>query len=174
MTADSKNVLWDAIAFAARAHRHQIRKDGQTPYVSHVFRVAMILCHVFGVDDERIIAAAVLHDTIEDTLTDFDELVEQFGTEIAGWVAVLTKDKRLPEPERETTYIVGVCAADWPVHMIKLADLYDNIQDSKHFSAEKRRQSLTKWHGCLQALGNCASDKTLSAHAKVNQLFENQ
>jgi guanosine-3',5'-bis(diphosphate) 3'-pyrophosphohydrolase len=167
MMRESNAVLWDAIAFAARAHRYQIRKDGQTPYVSHVFRVAMILRHVFGIDDERILAAAVLHDTIEDTLTDRDELIEHFGPEVADWVAVLTKDKRLPEPERETAYIAAVCAADWPVHVIKLADLYDNIQDSKHFPSAKREQSLAKWKACLEALGRCVSQKTADAHQFV-------
>lgn len=174
MTAAPKNLLWDAIAFAARAHRHQVRKDGQTPYVSHVFRVAMILRHVFGVDDEQVLAAAVLHDTIEDTLTDCDEIIEHFGPEIAGWVAVLTKDKRLAEPEREDVYLAGVCAADWPVHMIKLADLYDNIQDSKHFPPEKRRRSLAKWKGGLDALAAHITDKAMSAHAIVRQLLDSE
>jgi (p)ppGpp synthase/HD superfamily hydrolase len=172
MMGDAHAVLWDAIAFAARAHRHQVRKDGVTPYVSHVYRVAMILRHVFGIVDERILAAAVLHDTIEDTLTDRDELIEHFGPEIAGWVAVLTKDKRLPEPEREAAYIAAVCAADWPVHVIKLADLYDNIQDSKHFPPAKREQSLVKWKGYVDALGSHCTDKTLSAHSKVLQMID--
>ena len=59
--------LLRAAAFAARAHRHQWRKDGQTPYVSHVFRACLTVRHVFGVDDDDVLAAALLHDTIEDT-----------------------------------------------------------------------------------------------------------
>ena len=45
--------LLEAIAFAARAHRNHFRKDQQTPYVSHVFRVGLIVRHVFGVDDPK-------------------------------------------------------------------------------------------------------------------------
>src|SRR6516164_8624025 len=96
--------LLDAVAFAARAHRTQIRKDGQTPYVSHVFRVCLIARHVFGVSDPRVLTAAVLHDTVEDTTTDFDDVAEHFGAEVASWVAALSKDKRLGEEEREEKY----------------------------------------------------------------------
>src|SRR4051794_24993753 len=93
--------LLDAIAFAARAHRHQLRKDGQTPYASHPFRVCLVLRHVFGIDDTKVLTAAVLHDTIEDTTTDNDDLSERFGPDVARWVAALTKDKRQPDEERE-------------------------------------------------------------------------
>src|SRR5207247_7086248 len=86
--------LLEAIAFAARAHRGQLRKDGQTPYASHVFRVCLILRDAFDVTDHRVLAAAVLHDTVEDTTTDFDDLAEDFDPEVAGWVAALSKDKR--------------------------------------------------------------------------------
>src|SRR5262245_40634751 len=91
--------LLDAVAFAARAHGHQVRKDGQTPYVSHPFRVCFVLRHVFGIEDEQVLTAAVLHDTVEDTTTDCDDLIERFGADVARWVAALTKDKRLPDDE---------------------------------------------------------------------------
>src|SRR5262252_4662792 len=93
--------LLEAVAFAARAHRHHLRKDGETPYVSHVFRACLTLRHVFGITDVAALTAAVLHDTLEDTTTDYDDLREHFGDQVAGWVAALSKDKTLPEPERE-------------------------------------------------------------------------
>src|SRR6516164_2465453 len=89
--------LLEAISFASRAHQGQLRKDGKTPYASHPCRVAMIVRHLFGIDNPAILTAAVLHDTIEDTTTDFDDLTEHFGAEVAGWVTQLTKDKRLVE-----------------------------------------------------------------------------
>src|SRR4051794_21512678 len=88
--------LLEAVAFAARAHHGQLRKDGATPYASHVFRVCLIVRDLFGVSDPRVLTAALLHDTIEDTLIDFDDLEDNFGSEIAGWVATLTKQKKLP------------------------------------------------------------------------------
>src|SRR5438309_11633272 len=87
--------LLEAVAFAARAHQGQLRKDGTTPYVSHVFRVCLVLRHVFGIDDRQALMAAALHDTLEDTNTDFDDLKDEFGEEVAAWVSALSKDKRL-------------------------------------------------------------------------------
>jgi guanosine-3',5'-bis(diphosphate) 3'-pyrophosphohydrolase len=164
--------LFDAVAFAARAHRHQIRKDGQTPYVSHPFRVCLIVRHVFGVDDIRILTAAVLHDTIEDTLTDCDDLIEHFGAEIAEWVAVLSKDKRLPEHLREPAFIRAFCGGGWPVHIIKLADLYDNIQDSAHFPATKRKQSLSRWKQYIDALAPHITAESKRAYELVVRRFD--
>src|SRR5437588_5760542 len=111
--------LLEAIAFAARAHQGQLRKDRQTPYASHVFRVCLVLRHVFGVEDPRCLQAAALHDTVEDTTTDFDDLQEHFGAEVADWVIILTKDKRLPEAEREQAYEEGLSRAPWQVKVCK-------------------------------------------------------
>src|SRR6478609_2528890 len=113
--ADPNDIVFAAAAFAARAHRHQLRKDHETPYISHVFRVCMVVRQVFGFDDPKMLAAALLHDTIEDTATDCDDIIERFGPEVARWVAALTKDMRLPHDEREDVYAKGLAAADWQV-----------------------------------------------------------
>ena len=118
---DPNQIMFDAVGFAARAHRHQLRKDRDTPYVSHVFRVCLVVRHVFGFDDPRMLAAAVLHDTIEDTTTDYDDLIEHFGPDVARWVAALTKDMRLPHDEREEVYRRTLAAADWQVGRVARA-----------------------------------------------------
>jgi (p)ppGpp synthase/HD superfamily hydrolase len=138
---DSTTLLFDAIAFAARAHKHQVRKDGLTPYVSHVFRVCLVVRQVFGIDDPKVLMAAVLHDTIEDTTTDYDDLAERFGSDVASWVALLSKDTRLPDPEREPQYLKGLQTAPWQVKACKLADMYDNLGDSKNQPPEKRKRT---------------------------------
>ena len=74
---------------AVRAHRHQMRKDGRTPYIAHPFRVAMTVRHLFDIDDPIAIVAALLHDTIEDTLVDYDNLAGKFGDEAARAVALM-------------------------------------------------------------------------------------
>ena len=124
------DILTRAISFAARAHKDQLRKDKRTPYVSHVYRASMLLRHVFGVEDEKVLAAAVLHDTIEDTTTDFDDVDKHFGPDIALWVGFLSKDKRSPEAAREKDYRARLAKAPLEVKLIKLADLYDNILDA--------------------------------------------
>lgn len=144
--------LLKAVSFAARAHQHQWRKDGLTPYAAHPMRVSMIVRHVFGVEDERILTAALLHDTIEDTTTDYEDIAEAFGPEVAGWVATLTKDMRLPEQEREAAYLRVLAAADWPVVVCKLADIFDNLTDSSALPAAKQQRTLTRSREYLDTL----------------------
>jgi len=123
--------LWqEAASFAARAHRHQRRRDGATPYAAHPFRVAMTVRHVFGCDDDLAIAIALLHDVIEDTPADYDDIHRAFGEEIAQGVAALTKDMRLPEPQREPAYDEALRRSTWRARLVKLADVYDNCCDT--------------------------------------------
>src|SRR3954470_24972191 len=149
---DPNRIVFDAVGFAAGAHRHQLRKDRETPYVSHVFRVCLVVRHVFGFDDPRMLAAAILHDTIEDTATDCDDIVEHFGPEVARWVAALTKDMRLPHDEREAAYLRVLETAEWQVKVCKLADLYDNLGDAHHLSAEARNRTARKSRLYLDAV----------------------
>jgi len=146
--------LLEAASFAARAHRHQLRKDGQTPYAAHPFRVCLIVRHVFGIDDPEILTVALLHDTIEDTTTDYDDLVKQFGEGVARCVAALSKDKRLPEDEREPAYMATLSAADPAVKVAKLADMFDNLSDSLHLSPEQRHRTVERSRMYLAALSN--------------------
>jgi len=149
---DSVTPLLNAIAFAARAHRPQVRKDGQTPYVSHVFRVCLVVRHVFGIDDPRVLTAAVLHDTLEDTTTDYDDLREQFGDEVASWVAALSKDMRRPEDEREKEYTAELARSPWQVQVCKLADVFDNLLDSRQSPLPQRAMVLRRARAYLAAL----------------------
>lgn len=160
---------FEAAAFAARAHQHQKRKDGQTPYVSHVFRVCLVVRHTFGFDDPKMLAAALLHDTIEDTATDCDDIVERFGPEVARWVAALTKDMRLPHDEREATYAQALAEADWQVKALKLADLYDNLGDSKHLSPGGRRSTAAKARFYLDVIRTGAPEPIGAALRLVEQ-----
>lgn len=138
----AEHPLWvHAASFAARAHRHQIRKDGATPYFAHCVRVAMIVRDVFGCDDEAAICAAYLHDTIEDTPVDFDDIEEAFGRPIAQMVAALTKNMLLPEAEREKDYDQRLAKADWRTRLVKLGDAYDNFIDAATRLDKPRRDS---------------------------------
>src|ERR1700755_962757 len=77
----------DALAFAAHKHRDQKRKNvAASPYINHPIALAAVLVHEGGVTDIPVLCAAILHDTVEDTQTTREELVERFGSEIAGMV----------------------------------------------------------------------------------------
>lgn len=171
MPNDPLTRLLRASAFAARAHRHQLRKDGATPYVSHVFRVCLTLRHVFGVDDEAALTAALLHDTIEDTNTDFDDLEKHFGAEVAAWVKALTKDKREREPGREKKYIRGLAQAPWQVKACKLADVHDNLLDSDHFPPEQRAKTFRRSREYLSVLDD-ENEHVRRAYGIVKRLLD--
>lgn len=158
----------EAVAFAARAHRAQIRKDGQTPYASHAFRVCLILRDIFGIADRAALTAALLHDTIEDTTTDFDDLAEGFGLEVAHLVVWLTKDSKLPEEQREAVYCQGLSQAPWQAKVCKLADIYDNLSDSRHLSAAHRTKTKTKARRYLDALATNLSPEASPAWKLVD------
>lgn len=136
--------LLAAISFAARAHDGHFRKDGETPYVSHPLRVMTIASRLFGVSDVETLMAAVLHDTIEDTKTDHDDLSGAFGPRVADYVAALSKDKRLAEPQREQEYHDALAAAPVAVQLCKLADVYDNLLDSVGMEVKDRRKRIDK------------------------------
>jgi (p)ppGpp synthase/HD superfamily hydrolase len=124
------DLLPRAISFACRRHQGQTRKDGETPYVAHPMRVMTSILREFGEADPEALAAAALHDTVEDTATDFDDLAREFGETVARYVALLTKDKRLPEEERERRYFEGLRSAPAPVKLCKIADTLDNLRDA--------------------------------------------
>jgi len=144
------SLMLEAISFAARKHVGQLRKDNCTPYVAHPIRVMTILATVFQVEDPEVLAAAALHDTIEDTTTDRDELIERFGVRVADMVATLSKDKRKAEPEREREYYDGLVESPAEVMLCKLADLYDNLSDAANLPPSARGKTLAKAQHTLE------------------------
>ena len=85
------SLILKALEFAAQKHRDQRRKDkAASPYINHPIQLANVLWHEGGVADPAVIAAALLHDTIEDTETSWQELRGEFGDEIAGIVLEVT------------------------------------------------------------------------------------
>ena len=148
----SDTSLWQqASAFAARAHRHQMRKDGRTPYFSHCVRVAMTVALKFGCTDDTLLAAALLHDVIEDTQADYDDLLHHFGPEIAEMVAALSKDMRLVESQREPAYDAQLAEGPWQARLIKLADVYDNLTDAE--TDDARRKLVDRANRALRLAG---------------------
>ena len=168
------HLIWQrAAAFATKAHQHQFRKDGATPYVSHPVRVAMTVMQVFGCDDEIAIAAALLHDTIEDTKTDYDDLLHEFGKQVADSVSALTKNMLLPERLREKDYDRRLAGADWRARLVKLADQYDNYTDAFHLGIKNVSKTAAK---CRRAIKLAEPDmkkhpETRRAIAAVRKLM---
>lgn len=122
--------LTQAISFAAKKHAHQKRKgaDGQ-PYINHPLEVLNLLTNVGAVENFDVLIAAVLHDTIEDTDTTREEIIELFGTEVCRMVLELTDDKSLPKAERKRLQIEHAPHISTGAQQIKLCDKISNIGD---------------------------------------------
>jgi guanosine-3',5'-bis(diphosphate) 3'-pyrophosphohydrolase len=164
-------LMLSAASFAARAHRHQMRKDRETPYAAHPFRVCLITRQIFGIDDPKILTAALLHDTIEDTTTDRDDLIEHFGPDVADWVSALSKDKRLPDEEREAAYMRTLAGAPEAVKICKLADIFDNLMDSVHLSDVQRQRAMERSRRYLDCLESNLPNAARKPFEMVKQLL---
>jgi len=142
----------NAISFAADRHRNQKRKDQDaSPYINHPIAVAAVLATAGNVVDESILIAAILHDTVEDTETTFEELESLFGTDVTGIVRELTDDKTLPKEVRKELQIGHAAHASHRAKQVKIADKICNISDilkspPHDWSVERKREYL-EWAG---------------------------
>lgn len=121
------NIVDRAINFVAIAHAGQSRKGTNTPYITHPFAVGMYLQRIKCT--EEVIAAGILHDTIEDTSVTFELLLEQFGRRVAELVlAASEKDKSLSWFERKQLTIDQLSNADLEEIQVITADKLHNIK----------------------------------------------
>ncbi len=135
-----------AMAFAASKHRDQRRKDADaSPYINHPIALAEVLWHEGGVRDPVIIAAALLHDTVEDTETTLEELSGAFGKSVAAVVEEVTDVKFLSKRARKELQVARAGRASVRAKQVKLADKICNLRDilaspPKDWSIERKRQ----------------------------------
>lgn len=121
------DIIEKAIIFAANAHRNQVRKSTTIPYITHPFTVGMLLKDAKCSDE--VIAAGILHDTLEDTATTYVELVEQFGTHVANLVQSASEtDKSLSWEVRKQHTIQQLKVADPEAIQVITADKLHNLK----------------------------------------------
>jgi len=142
-------VLWlRALGFAAEKHRNQRRKDADaSPYINHPIAVAAVLATEAGVTDEATLLAALLHDTVEDTETNLQELEQLFGAEVAALVGEMSDDKSLPKEMRKQLQVEHAPGASPKAKRLKIADKICNIRDvaenpPARWSLDRRRGYL--------------------------------
>ena len=122
--------ILEALQFAAHKHRDQRRKDPQaSPYINHPIALANVLWREAGVRRAEVIAAALLHDTIEDTETTAQELRERFGRKVASIVMEVTDDKSLLKQERKRLQVEHAPHLSREAKLVKLADKICNLRD---------------------------------------------
>ncbi|XP_031618545.1 guanosine-3',5'-bis(diphosphate) 3'-pyrophosphohydrolase MESH1 [Contarinia nasturtii] len=137
------------IDFAAKKHRKQRRLDPeQTPYINHPIGVAYLLTEA-NVVDLNILMAAILHDTVEDTDTTYEEIEQLFGKTIRDIVAECSDDKSLPKQERKRLQIEHALGSSREAKLVKLADKLYNLRDLERTLptgwTEDRRCEYFKW-----------------------------
>lgn len=134
MLLDSELPLYEkAVVFAAAAHQGAHRKGSQIPYLSHPIEAAAIVSEL--TDDKEVIAAAVLHDVVEDTPVTLEELEQYFGKRIATYVGYETENKRRDLPPEETWLVRKkemlkflMERADRNAKILALADKLSNLR----------------------------------------------
>jgi guanosine-3',5'-bis(diphosphate) 3'-pyrophosphohydrolase len=150
-----------ALHFAAIKHRDQRRMDAEvSPYINHPIEVAELLARIGGVTDLVILQGAILHDTIEDTMTTPEELEEAFGPEVRRVVEEVTDDKRLPKAERKRLQIEHAPHLSERAKQIKIADKISNTQavirtPPVDWPMERRREYLDWSENVVAGLRGC-------------------
>ena len=122
--------LNDALIFAIKAHAGMVRKGTNIPYIVHPMEAASIVASM--TDDREIIAAAALHDVVEDTEYTIDDIKDEFGDRIAKIVASESEDKRPELPEAETWKIrkeETLAHLKNPSNEIKMVTLGDKLSN---------------------------------------------
>ncbi len=138
-----RELIVRAFTFAAKAHEGQQRRSGE-PFIMHPVGVATI-CAGLRLD-EQTIAAALLHDVVEDTGTELATVREEFGEEIAALVDGVTKLTRVQFQSREQAEaenyrkMVVAMAADVRVILVKLADRLHNLRTIEYLGRQKQVQ----------------------------------
>jgi len=184
-----RTMIFEAIEFAAKAHRGQYRKGTNIPYIVHPIRVAQILIE-YGCS-EPIVIAGVLHDTVEDTAVSLDDIRHHFGKEVAQIVDGASEPDRSDTWEHRKQHTIDYLqqSATEPVLLVGLADKLDNIRSIYHgyskmgdryFKRFNRPKAQQKWY--YQALADVFAQRLLVSPINdlarefiemVNLVFEN-
>jgi guanosine-3',5'-bis(diphosphate) 3'-pyrophosphohydrolase len=140
--------IFQVLAFAARKHSRQRRKDREaSPYINHPIDLAQVLVNEADIVEEDVICAALLHDVLEDTETSGEELEACFGPVIRRIVEEVSDDKNLPKEARKRLQVEHAGSASHAARLVKLADKLCNIRDilnapPANWTLERRREYL--------------------------------
>lgn len=164
-------IIARALTFATQKHRDQRRKDiNASPYINHPIDLINVLINEAGVTDTATIASALLHDTVEDTETTFDELEQHFGKQIAEIVAEVTDDKTLRKEQRKQQQIEHAASASYPARLVKLADKICNLRDMNSaapagWNLERRREYFDWSKAVIEQIRG-------ETHERLEELFD--
>ena len=134
------NKIEKAIIFATKAHAGTCRKGKDKPYILHPIEAMEIVMHF--TEDEDVLAAAVLHDTVEDTAVTAERLEKEFGSRVAALVASVSEDKKRDRSseatwkERKQETISQLRNASYETKLICLGDKLSNLREMENDYAD--------------------------------------
>jgi (p)ppGpp synthase/HD superfamily hydrolase len=164
----------NAAYFAAARHSQQRRKGASSePYINHLLEVAQLVSSALVKPDTNLVMAALLHDTIEDVQVTKEELIQNFGTDVAELVVEVTDDKMLPKAERKRLQILNAPKKSVRAQVIKVADKISNLRailssPPTDWSVQRRREYFQWANQVVQGL--TAPNETLKA--EFERLFQ--
>ena len=179
---NSDFIIEKAITFATEKHKGAFRKGTDRPYILHPMEVAQILNAMSA--DPNLIAAGLLHDTLEDTDTTLKEIVDEFGLDVAALVCSHTEDKRRSWYERKLRTITEVPYEHPRLKMLTLADKLSNIRSiardymaigPKLWDRFNAPKNLQAWYysGIVDGLAELQHyTETRDAYWELNGLFK--
>jgi GTP diphosphokinase / guanosine-3',5'-bis(diphosphate) 3'-diphosphatase len=139
-----------AAHFAALKHTNHKRKgENAEPYINHLAEVAETLAVHSDGQDLNLVVAGLLHDTLEDTQTTYEELVGGFGRDVADLVKEVTDDKSLPKAERKRLQVENTPHKSARAKMLKIADKLSNLKailnSPPHSWPPERKREYFDW-----------------------------
>jgi GTP diphosphokinase / guanosine-3',5'-bis(diphosphate) 3'-diphosphatase len=169
-TAKATSLVLKAAAFAARKHRDQRRKDADgSPYINHPLALAEVLSSEGKVTDPVVLAAALLHDTLEDTETTVEELTGAFGRRVAAIVEEVTDTKWLKKGTRKRLQVSRAGRSSSAAKLVKLADKICNLRDI--LASPPAEGSIERQRECF----DCAKsviDRVRGANGRLEKRFD--
>ena len=150
--------LAQAADYAARQHIAQRRKgEAAEPYINHLTEVTSLLAEATDGDDVVLLMGGLLHDTLEDTASTYEDLVQRFGPEVAALVAEVTDDKSLRKEERKRLQVEKTPSKSRRAKLLKIADKTSNLRGLVHSPpagwTQERLRDYVVWAG--QVVQSC-------------------
>lgn len=136
------DIVTSAKGFAVTLYRNQKMADKKTPFLDHLENVVNRLKPI-GVSDE-VLAAAWLHDAIDDSLVGFDDLFSKFGREVAVLVSSISVDRSIPKKDQDTKYIQQLRQAPLEAKIIKLFHIASAIRELSALEISKNQRNKQK------------------------------
>jgi len=143
------NKIFEAMAYAAEKHAHQRRKgNNHVPYINHLIKVAKLVTECVHQPEDDLLVAAILHDVVEDTDVDEQEVARRFGEKAAFMVHQMSDDMSMPKKVRKAKQIEKAPGLSSDTKILKIADKIANINDILTLSLDwdtKRKIEYIHW-----------------------------